>query len=138
MTQQMRENPGYTFGFTRWALTAMATERTRGKRLEWGRVRRRMKGKSYSFTTLAGALHTEAVGCKLSLGRAVKTEIPVINQLTDLIQTGGHDTFFPCSDAGLVAVSDHYEVRGLSGGVLSSASPGHVSQMTLRYACDVS
>jgi protein-tyrosine-phosphatase/predicted ATP-grasp superfamily ATP-dependent carboligase len=31
-----------------------------------------------------------------------------ISQLTELIQSGGYDTLFPCSDAGLVAVSDHY------------------------------
>ena len=48
-----------------------------------------------------------------STGRS-KTEIPVFNQLTGLIQTGGHDTLFPSSDVGLVAASDHYEVRCLS------------------------
>jgi len=73
-----------------------------------------LKAKSYSVKTLAGALHAEAVGCKLSLDREVKTEIPVFNQLTGLIQTGGHDTLFPSSDVGLVAASDHYEVRCLS------------------------
>jgi protein-tyrosine-phosphatase/predicted ATP-grasp superfamily ATP-dependent carboligase len=31
-----------------------------------------------------------------------------IEQLTELIQVGRYDTLLPCSDAGLVAVSDHY------------------------------
>lgn len=46
----------------------------KGQFVTLGFSRNRRKG--YAVKTPTGALHTEAVGYKLSLGREVKTEIP--------------------------------------------------------------
>lgn len=56
-----------------------------------------------------GSPRSRAIRDFVRLPNYEKNPAGFIEQLIALVQTGGHDTLFPCSDVGLVAVSEYYD-----------------------------